>query len=51
MGLLADYQYGLLHYFGEDGVQRVEGAGRLTASDQGMDRHDPDDHSGQHSGF
>ena len=25
VGLLADYRYGLLHYFGEDGVENLEG--------------------------
>ena len=51
VGLLADYQYGSLDYFGEHGVEVIERDVGSTPTGQGNDRHDPDDHSDQHSGF
>jgi hypothetical protein len=51
VGLLADYQYGSLDYFGERGVEVIEREVDSTPSGQGSDRHDPDDDSDQHSGF
>jgi hypothetical protein len=50
VGLLADYQYGSLDYFGEHGVEVIERDVDSTPTRQGNDRHDPDDHSNQHSG-
>jgi hypothetical protein len=49
--LLADYQYLSLHYFGEDGVEAVEGNVGSTSTGQRDDRHDRDDHSDQRSGL
>ena len=52
--LLADYRYGSLDYFGEDGVEVMEVLEQDVGSaptGQGNDRHDPDDHSDQHPGF
>jgi hypothetical protein len=51
MGLLADYQYGSLDYFGEHGVEVIERDVGSTSTGQGDARHDPDDHSDQHAGF
>jgi len=51
VGLLADYQYGSLDYFGEHGVEVIERDVGSTPTGQGNDRHDPDDHSDQHSGL
>jgi hypothetical protein len=51
VGLLADYQYGSLDYFGERGVEVIERDVDSTPTGQGNDRHDPDEHSDQHSGF
>ena len=51
VGLLADYQYGSLDYFGEHGVEVIERDVDSAPTGQGNDRHDPDDHSDQHSGF
>jgi hypothetical protein len=51
VGLLADYQYGSLDYFAEHGVEVIERDVGSTPIGQGNDRHDPDDHSDQHSGF
>lgn len=54
VGLLADYRYGSLDYFGEDGVEVMEVLEQDVGSastGQGNDRHDPDDHSHQHPGF
>jgi hypothetical protein len=51
VGLLADYHYLSLHYFGEDGVETVEGNVRSTSTGQRDDRHDRDDHSDQRSGL
>ena len=51
VGLLADYQYGSLDYFGEHGVEVIERDVGSAPTGQGNDRHDPDDHSDQHSGF
>jgi hypothetical protein len=51
VGLLADYQYGSLDYFGEHGVEVIERDVGSTPTRQGKDRHDPDDHSDQHSGL
>ncbi len=54
--LLADYRYGSLDYFGEQGVEVIEvevieqDVGSASTG-QGNDRHDPDDHSDQHPGF
>jgi hypothetical protein len=45
VGLLADYQYGSLDYFGEHGVEVIERDVDSTPTRQGNDRHDPDDHS------
>ena len=51
VGLLVDYQYGSLDYFGEDGVEVIEvGVGSASAG-QGNDRRDRDDHSDEHPGF
>ena len=49
--LLADYQYGSLDYFGEHGVEVIEVDVGSASTGQGNDRHDRDDHSGQHPGF
>jgi hypothetical protein len=51
VGLLADYQYGSLDYFGEHGVEVIERDVSSTPDRVGNDRHDPDDHSDQHSGL
>jgi hypothetical protein len=51
VGLVADYQYGSLDYFGEHGVEVIERDVDSTPTGQGNDRHDPDDHSDQHSGL
>jgi hypothetical protein len=51
VGLLADCHYLSLHYFGERGIEAVEGDVRSTLTGQGNDRHDPEDHRDQHSGF
>jgi hypothetical protein len=51
VGLLADYQYGSLDYFGEHGVEVIEQDAGSAPTGQGNDRHDPDDHSDQHSGL
>jgi hypothetical protein len=51
VGLLADYQYGSLDYFGEHGVEVIERDVDSTPTGQGHDRHDPDDHNDQHSGL
>jgi hypothetical protein len=51
VGLLADYQYGSLDYFGEHGVEVIERDVDSTPTGQGNDRHDPDDPSDQHSGL
>jgi hypothetical protein len=51
VGLLADYQYGSLDYFGEHGVEVIERAVGSAPTGQGNDRHDPDNPSDQHSGF
>ena len=51
VGLLADYQYGSLDYFGEHGVEVIERDVGSAPDRVGNDRHDPDDHSDQHSGF
>ena len=51
VGLLADYQYGSLDYFGEHGVEVIEPDVGSTPTRQGNDRHDPDDHRDQHAGF
>jgi hypothetical protein len=51
VGLLADYQYGSLDYFGEHGVEVIEQDVGSASTEQGNDRHDPDDHSDQHPGF
>jgi hypothetical protein len=51
VGLLADYQYGSLDYFGEHGVEVIERDVDSTPTGQGHDRHDPDEHNNQHSGF
>jgi hypothetical protein len=51
VGLLANYQYGSLDYFGELGVEVIERDVGSASTGQGNDRHDPDDHSDQHSGF
>jgi hypothetical protein len=50
-GLLADYQYGSLDYFGEHGVEVIERDVGSAPTGQGNDRHDPDDHIDQHSGL
>lgn len=50
VGLLADCPYLSLHYFGERGVEDVEGDVGSTSAGQGHARHDPDDHRDQHSG-
>jgi hypothetical protein len=51
VGLLADYQYGSLDYFGEHGVEVIERDVDSTPTRQGNDRHDPDEHSDQHPGL
>jgi hypothetical protein len=51
VGLLADYQYGSLDYFGEHGVEVIERDVSSTPDRVGNDRQDPDDHSDQHSGL
>jgi hypothetical protein len=51
VGLLADYQYESLDYFGEHGVEVIERDVSSTPDRVGNDRHDPDDHSDQHSGL
>jgi hypothetical protein len=51
VGLLADYQYGSLDYFAEHGVEVIERDVSSASTGQGNDRHDPDDHSDQHSGL
>jgi hypothetical protein len=51
VGLLADYQYGSLDYFGEHGVEVIEQDVGSAPTGQGNDRHDPDDDGDQHSGF
>jgi hypothetical protein len=51
VGLVADYQYGSLDYFGEHGVEVIERDVGSASTGQGNDRHDPDDHSDQHSGL
>jgi len=51
VGLLADYQYGSLDYFGEHGVEVIERDVGSSSTGQGNDRHDPDDDSDQHSGL
>jgi hypothetical protein len=51
VGLLADYQYGSLDYFGEHGVEVIERDVGSAPTGQGNDRHDPDDHNDQHSGL
>jgi hypothetical protein len=51
VGLLADYQYGSLDYFGEHGVEVIERDVGSAPTGSGKDRHDPDDHSDQHSGL
>lgn len=51
VGLLADYQYGSLDYFGEHGVEVIERDVGSAPTGQGNDRHDPDDDSDQHSGL
>jgi hypothetical protein len=52
VGLLADYQYGSLDYFGEHGVEVIErDAGSASTGQGNNNRHDPDDHSDQHSGL
>jgi hypothetical protein len=51
VGLLADYQYGSLDYFGEHGVEVIERDVDSAATGQGNDRHDPDEDSDQHAGF
>jgi hypothetical protein len=51
VGLLADYQYGSLDYFGEHGVEVIERDVDSTPTGHGHDRHDPGDDSDQHAGF
>jgi hypothetical protein len=51
VGLVADYQYGSLDYFGEHGVEVIERDVGSTPTGQGNDRHDRDEHRDQHSGF
>jgi hypothetical protein len=51
VGLLADYHYGSLDYFGEHGVEVIERDVGSAPAGQGNDRHDRDDPSGQHSDF
>jgi hypothetical protein len=51
VGLLAEYQYGSLDYFGEHGVEVIERDVSSAPTGQGKDRHDPDDPNNQHSGF
>jgi hypothetical protein len=48
VGLLADYQYGSLDYFGEHGVEVIERDVDSTSTGQG---HDPDEPSDQQPGF
>ncbi len=49
--LLAGYQYGSLDYFGKHGVEVIEVDVGSASTEQGNDRHDPDDHSDQHPGL
>jgi hypothetical protein len=51
VGLLANYEYGSLDYFGEHGVEVIERDVGSTRTGQGKDRHEPDDHSDRHSGL
>jgi hypothetical protein len=51
VGLLADFQYGSLDYFGEHGVEVIERDVGSASTGQGNDRHDPDDPNDQHAGF
>jgi hypothetical protein len=51
VGLLADYRYGSLDYFGEHGVEVIERDAGSASTGQGSNRPDPDDHSDQHSGL
>ena len=51
VGLLADYQYGSLDYFGEHGVEVIERDVGSASTGQGDARHDPDEPSDQHPGF
>jgi hypothetical protein len=51
VGLLADYQYGSLDYFGEHGVEVIERDVGSAPTGQGNARHDRDDPSGQHAGL
>jgi hypothetical protein len=51
VGLLADYQYGSLDYFGEGGVEVIERDVGSASTGHGHDRHDRDDDRGQHSGL
>lgn len=49
--LLADYRYGSLDYFGENGVDVIEQDVGSNSTAQANDRHDPDDQRDQHPGF
>ena len=51
VGLVADYQYGSLDYFGEHGVEVIERDVDSAPTGQGHDRHDPDNDSDQHPGL
>ena len=51
VGLLADYQYGSLDYFGERGVEVIERDVGSFSTGPGNARPAPDDHSDRHSGF
>ena len=51
VGLLADYQYLSLQYFGEDGVETVEGTVRSASTGQGDDRPDRDAPGDQRAGW
>jgi len=51
VGLLADYQYASLDYFGEDGVDVIELDAGSTSTGQGTDRPDQGTHDDQQSGF
>jgi hypothetical protein len=51
VGLVADYQYGSLDYFGERGVEVIERDVDSAPTEQGNDRHDPDEHNDQHPGL
>jgi hypothetical protein len=51
VGLLADYQYGSLDYFGEHGVEVIERDAWSAPTGQGNDRHDPHDPNDQQSGL